>query len=129
MHHQRLPQVTAGDFVGIHLKSTSVNDIHRGFIIGEHRGDPPVEVVSFVAAVHNLNCAQLHVGYTPIIYCHTAHAACTITRILSKNDRKSGAKLEDNPKEIKRGEAGDVRFEALQPICLEKYDVHRMDVM
>ena len=43
-------------------------------------------------------------GYSPVLDCHTAHIACKFEEIKEKLDRRSGKKLEDNPKFVKTGE-------------------------
>ena len=41
---------------------------------------------------------EIHAGYSPVLDCHTAHIACKFAELFEKNDRRSGKKLEDNPK-------------------------------
>lgn len=41
---------------------------------------------------------QIAAGYTPVLDCHTAHIACKFAELKEKVDRRSGKKVEDNPK-------------------------------
>lgn len=41
---------------------------------------------------------QIAQGYTPVLDCHTAHIACKFAELKEKVDRRSGKKVEDNPK-------------------------------
>ena len=41
---------------------------------------------------------EIHAGYSPVLDCHTAHIACRFMELHEKIDRRSGKKLEDNPK-------------------------------
>ena len=53
--------------------------------------------------------------------CHTAHVACKFAELLEKIDRRSGKKLEDNPKMIKSGDASIVKMIPSKPMCVEKF--------
>ena len=41
---------------------------------------------------------EIRQGYAPVLDCHTAHIACKFVELLEKCDRRSGKKLEENPK-------------------------------
>ena len=53
--------------------------------------------------------------------CHTAHIACKFAELLEKIDRRTGKKLEDNPKMIKSGDASIVKMVPSKPMCVEKF--------
>ena len=55
-------------------------------------------------------------GYAPVLDCHTAHIACKFV-LEQKMDRRSGKVLEENPKFLKKGEAGIVRMVPQKPMC------------
>ncbi|XP_019639935.1 PREDICTED: elongation factor 1-alpha, somatic form-like [Branchiostoma belcheri] len=60
-------------------------------------------------------------NYTPVLDCHTAHIACRFTELKEKIDRRSGKKLEDNPKFIKSGDAAIVEMVPSKPMCVEAF--------
>jgi len=64
---------------------------------------------------------QISNGYTPVLDCHTAHIACKFREISEKCDRRSGKKLEDNPKSIKSGDAAIVQLVPSKPLCVESF--------
>ena len=64
---------------------------------------------------------EIHAGYSPVLDCHTAHIACKFSELKEKIDRRSGKKLEDNPKMLKKGDAGIVVMTPSKPMCVEAY--------
>ena len=64
---------------------------------------------------------QIHAGYSPVLDCHTAHIACKFTELKEKIDRRSGKKLEDDPKSIKSGDASIVLMTPSKPMCVESF--------
>ena len=64
---------------------------------------------------------QIHAGYAPVLDCHTAHIACKFAELKEKIDRRSGKKLEDNPKQVKSGDAAIVDMIPSKPMCVESF--------
>lgn len=64
---------------------------------------------------------QISKGYAPVLDCHTAHIACRFAELKEKIDRRSGKKLEDNPKFLKSGEAAIVDMVPGKPMCVESF--------
>lgn len=64
---------------------------------------------------------EIHVGYTPVTDCHTAHVSCKFAEMLEKIDRRSGKILEENPKKIKSGDAAIVQLVPSKPMVVEKF--------
>ncbi|CAI8050042.1 Elongation factor 1-alpha, partial [Geodia barretti] len=122
MHHEALTEALPGDNVGFNVKNISVKDIKRGMVAGDTKNDPPKQANTFTAQVIVLNHpGQIHAGYAPVLDCHTAHIACKFTELKEKIDRRSGKKLEDNPKFVKSGDAAIVLMTPSKPMCVEAF--------
>jgi len=122
MHHEQMPQAGPGDNVGFNVKGLSVKDIKRGFVCGDSKNDPPLQCEDFTAQVIVLNHpGEIHAGYAPVLDCHTAHIAVKFAELVTKIDRRSGKKLEDNPKLIKSGDAAMVKMVPSKPMCVESF--------
>jgi len=122
MHHESLEEGKPGDNVGFNVKNVAVKDIRRGFVCSDSKNDPAKEAASFNAQVIILNHpGQIGAGYSPVVDCHTAHIACKFSELLEKIDRRSGKKLEDNPKFVKSGDAAIVKMVPTKPMCVESF--------
>ena len=122
MHHEALTEALPGDNVGFNVKNVSVKDIRRGNVAGDSKNDPPKEARMFHAQVIILNHpGEIKNGYAPVLDCHTAHIACKFEEIKEKCDRRSGKKLEDNPKFVKSGDAAMVDLKPSKPMCVEAF--------
>ncbi|KAI9193274.1 uncharacterized protein BJ171DRAFT_529498 [Polychytrium aggregatum] len=122
MHHESLAEGLPGDNVGFNVKNVSVKDIRRGFVASDIKNDPAKECASFNAQVIVLNHpGQIAAGYSPVLDCHTAHIACKFAELVEKIDRRSGKKLEDNPKFVKSGDAAIVKMIPTKPMCVESF--------
>lgn len=64
---------------------------------------------------------QIHAGYTPVLDCHTVHVSCKFAELKEKIDRRSGKKLEDNPKALKSGDAAIVQMVPSKAMCVETF--------
>jgi elongation factor 1-alpha len=122
MHHTALEEAGPGDNVGFNIKNVSVKDIRRGNVAGDSKNDPPKETEEFKAQVIILNHpGQINAGYAPVVDCHTAHIACKFRDLLEKIDRRSGKKLEDNPANVKSGDAAIVEMVPQKAMCVESF--------
>ncbi|XP_069106492.1 elongation factor 1-alpha [Argopecten irradians] len=123
MHHEALPEALPGDNVGFNVKNVSVKELKRGNVAGDSKNDPPTGVAHFNAQVIVLNHpGEIHAGYTPVLDCHTAHIACKFKELLEKLDRRTGKKLEDNPKCLKSQDASIVELVPSKPMCVEAFN-------
>jgi len=122
MHHEALTEAVPGDNVGFNVKNVSVKELRRGYVCGNSKDKPPRATADFTAQVIVLNHpGQIQNGYTPVLDCHTAHIACKFSEIKEKCDRRSGKKVEDNPKAIKSGDAAIVILTPSKPMCVEPF--------
>jgi len=122
MHHEQLAEGLPGDNVGFNVKNVSVKEIRRGNVASDAKNDPAKEAGSFTAQVIILNHpGQISAGYAPVLDCHTAHIACKFAELIEKIDRRSGKKLEENPKFVKSGDAAIVKMVPSKPMCVEAF--------
>jgi len=122
MHHEPLQEAGPGDNVGFNVKNLSVKDIRRGMVCGDTKSDPPQGCESFEAQVIVLNHPnEIAAGYTPVVDCHTAHIACKFEKLISKMNKRTGQKEEDEPKAIKSGDAAMCLMIPTKPLCVEPF--------
>jgi len=122
MHHESLPEAVPGDNVGFNVKNVSVKEIKRGNVAGDSKNDPPKAAKTFKAQVIVLNHpGEIRAGYSPVLDCHTAHIACKFSELHEKIDKRTGKKLEDNPKMVKSGDASIVTMVPSKPMVVETY--------
>merc|ERR1719187_1536992 len=122
MHHEALTEAVPGDNVGFNVKNVSVKEIKRGMVAGDSKNDPPKQAENFNAQVIVLNHpGEIRAGYAPVLDCHTAHIACKFGELIEKIDRRSGKKLEDNPKMVKSGDAAIIKLIPSKPMCVESF--------
>jgi len=122
MHHEALPEAEPGDNVGFNIKNVAVKEIKRGFVASNSKDDPCKEAVDFEAQVIIMNHpGKISAGYTPVLDCHTSHIACKFTEIKQKIDKRTGKMLEENPKEIKTGDASLCILKPTKPMVVETF--------
>ncbi|XP_071502467.1 elongation factor 1-alpha 2-like [Diadema antillarum] len=114
MHHTAVEEAKPGDNVGFNVKNVSVKELKRGYVAGDSKNDPPRAAKSFRSQVKHQPCS-------PVLDCHTAHIACKFETLHEKLDRRSGKKLEDNPKAVKSGDACIVNLVPSKPMCVESF--------
>jgi elongation factor 1-alpha len=125
MHHEEIPEAEPGDNIGFSIRGLTMEDVHRGDVMG--RPDNPPTVITpngnFTGQViviwHPTAVAQ---GYTPVIHAHTAQVAAKFVELKKKLDQKTGAVIEDSPKFIKKNESAIVTMSPIKKLCLEKYE-------
>lgn len=120
MHHQEIKEALPGDNIGWNVRGVEKKDIRRGDVCG-HPDKPPAVAEEFTAQIVVLqHPSAVTVGYTPVLHCHTAQVAGTITAILKKLDPKTGQTAAENPDFIKAGDAAIVVIKPTKPMCIEK---------
>ena len=120
-HHQEMPSAQAGDNIGFNLRGIEKKDIKRGDVLGTPDNPPTVaaEFKAQIIVIHHPTA--LAPGYTPVMHCHTAQVAATITAFESKIDPATGGTSEENPKFLKVGDAAIVRIKPVRPTCIETF--------
>tara|TARA_B100000929_G_scaffold19804_1_gene15170 strand:- start:22 stop:1317 length:1296 start_codon:yes stop_codon:yes gene_type:complete len=120
-HHQEMPSAQAGDNIGFNLRGIEKKDIKRGDVLGTPDNPPTVaaEFKAQIIVIHHPTA--LAPGYTPVMHCHTAQVAATITAFESKIDPATGGTSEENPKFLKVGDAAIVTIKPVRPTCIETF--------
>ena len=120
-HHQEMPSATAGDNIGFNLRGIEKKDIKRGDVLGTP-DSPPNVAKEFRAQIIVINHpTAIAPGYTPVMHCHTAQVAATISAFESKINPATGAAEEENPKFLKVGDSAIVRIRPVRPTCIETF--------
>jgi len=120
MHHQEIKEAVPGDNIGWNVRGVEKKDIRRGDVCGSV-AKPPCVAEEFTAQIVVLqHPSAITIGYTPVLHCHTAQVAGTITAILKKLDPKTGQTAAENPDFIKAGDAAVVVIKPAKPLCIEK---------
>ncbi|KFM15163.1 Elongation factor 1-alpha protein [Marine Group I thaumarchaeote SCGC AAA799-O18] len=120
-HHQEMPSASAGDNIGFNLRGIEKKDIKRGDVLGTP-DSPPNVAKEFKAQIIVINHpTAIAPGYTPVMHCHTAQVAATITAFESKINPATGAAEEENPKFLKVGDSAIVRIKPVRPTCIETF--------
>ncbi len=120
MHHQEIKEALPGDNIGWNVRGVEKKDIRRGDVCGP-TDKPPAVAEEFTAQIVVLqHPSAITIGYTPVLHCHTAQVAGTITAILKKLDPKTGQTAAENPDFIKAGDAAIVTIKPAKPLCIEK---------
>ncbi|MFW5847232.1 MAG: translation elongation factor EF-1 subunit alpha [Nanoarchaeota archaeon] len=119
MHHETLPEATAGDNVGINIRGVGKKDIARGDVICDASKPIPI-VEEFIAQIAVINHPTvLAKGYTPVFHVHTAQVPCQFIELIAKIDPKTGQVSEENPDFLKNGDVARVRIKPQGNLCLE----------
>jgi len=120
MHHVQMSQAEPGDNVGFNLKGVEKNAIRRGDVLGLP-SNPPTVAEEFTAQIVVLNHpTAITVGYQPVLHCHTAQVACSVTEITKKIDPKTGQTVAEKPDFIKTGDVAVLKFRPTRPMAIEK---------
>ena len=120
-HHQEMQSASAGDNIGFNLRGIEKKDIKRGDVLGTPDNPPTVaeEFKAQIIVIHHPTA--MAPGYTPVMHCHTAQVAATITAFESKIDPATGGTSEENPKFLKVGDAAIVTIKPVRPTCIETF--------
>lgn len=120
-HHTPQPSAEAGDNIGFNLRGIDKKSIKRGDVMGAP-GNPPTVAKEFKAQIIVIHHpTALAPGYTPVMHCHTAQVAATMTEFLEKINPATGAADEKNPKFLKVGDSAIVKIRPVRPTPIETF--------
>jgi len=120
-HHTEMPSAEAGDNIGFNLRGIEKKDIKRGDVLGTPDAPPKVakEFLAQIIVIHHPTA--IAPGYTPVMHCHTAQVAATVTEFISKINPATGAVDEENPKFLKVGDSAIVKIRPVRPTPIETF--------
>ena len=120
-HHTQLPSAEAGDNIGFNLRGIEKKDIKRGDVLGTPDQPPRVakEFKAQIIVIHHPTA--IAPGYTPVMHCHTAQVAATVTEFVSKINPATGASEEESPKFLKVGDSAIVKVRPVRPTPIETF--------
>jgi len=120
-HHTPMQEAMAGDNIGFNLRGVAKTDFRRGSVLGPPN-DPPTIAKEFLGQIIVVyHPTAIAAGYTPVLHCHTAQVAATITELVAKIDPRTGQPTEEKPKTIKTGDSAIVRIQPLRPLVIETF--------
>merc|ERR1712176_1201271 len=64
---------------------------------------------------------ELKVGYSPIGFVRTGHAACRVKEIVWKVGKETGGKKLESPHSLKSNEMAEIVFEPCQPLVVDSF--------
>jgi len=112
----------AGDNVNVYLKGVDTGDFLAGDVICD-KDNPCIPIREFLGEFLVLDKPIFSAGYKPMLHVHTQVVGCTITRLVSKIDKKTGQRLPDKIKYAKSGDIILAKIKTEIPICVEKFEV------
>jgi elongation factor 1-alpha len=120
-HHVQMQEAMAGDNIGFNLRGVAKTDFRRGSVLGPPSAPPTIakEFLGQIIVVYHPTA--IAAGYTPVLHCHTAQVAATITELVAKIDPRTGQPTEEKPKTIKTGDSAIVRIQPLRPLVIETF--------
>jgi len=120
-HHTQMESAEAGDNIGFNLRGIDKKDIKRGDVLGTSTSPPKVakEFLAQIIVIHHPTA--IAPGYTPVMHCHTAQVAATMTEFVSKINPATGAADEEAPKFLKVGDSAIVKIRPVRPTPIETY--------
>jgi elongation factor 1-alpha len=119
MHHESIPEATAGDNVGINIRGVGKKDIARGDVICDASAPIPV-VEEFTAMITVINHPTvLAKGYTPVFHVHTAQVPCQFVELLEQIDPRTGQVIKEHPDFLKNGDLAKVKIKPQGNLALE----------
>ncbi|OMJ68244.1 hypothetical protein SteCoe_34374 [Stentor coeruleus] len=119
MHNENLEVAFPGDFIGLNIDYCKIKS---GMILCDPECDPIQECTSFIAEITVLNCLnRFCVGYSPLVFCHTARSSCRFSDLLMRINKKTGIVSEFKPSFLTNGDRAIVELVPVRPMCVETF--------
>jgi elongation factor 1-alpha len=124
-HDKQLTEAEPGDLIGFALKGLSRGDLRRrarGMVCGDVKNDPPQTVAAFTAQVIVMDHPNvIRAGYEQVFHFHTASVSCKFNRLIHTIDKRTGQCKEEDPRELKNGDAAVIECIPRKPLCIEPF--------
>merc|ERR1712196_51635 len=123
MHHKKIDEGKAGDNVGMNLKGLDKQNMPRTGDVMILKSDSTLGAAEdFNAQVQILDIpGELKVGYSPIGFVRTGHAACRVKEIVWKVGKETGGKKLEAPHSLKSNEMAEIVFAPCQPLVVDSF--------
>ncbi|AYV78014.1 MAG: elongation factor 1 alpha long form [Edafosvirus sp.] len=123
MHHKSVPQAETGDNVGLNIKGLTKETMPKSGDIMILKNDSSLKkVAKFTAQVQVLEHPnELQVGFCPIGFVRTAHAACKLSKIVWKMGKDTNNQKVQDPTGLKSKDMAEVIFEPTMPFTVETF--------
>lgn len=124
MHHRSIPMASSGDNVGMNIKGLNKDYLPSVGNVMILKTDNTLKAAKRFTAMVNVmdHPGELHVGYSPIVFCRTERSSCKMIEIKWKISKETGGQKVENPPFIKQNEAAEVVFEPQQGFVVEPYN-------
>ncbi len=116
MHHEQMPEASAGDNVGINIRGVGKKDVARGDVVCD-AAKPATMAAEFTAQIAVISHPTVIAkGYTPVFHVHTAQVPCQFVELLEVT---RAGHTTPNPDFLKNGDVAKVKVKPIGNLVLE----------
>lgn len=120
MHHTTLASAKPGDNVGVNIKGLENKPKPGDIMILSKDALRPAKRVVIQAQIVN-HPGEIKIGYSPIGYVRTRHAAFRITKINWRVGKETGKQKVEDPLYVKQGDGCEFVCEPQQSVVVEEF--------
>ncbi len=114
----------SGENLLLKIKGVEEEDIHPGFVLSPVE-NPAKRTKQIEAQVIVLDLLEhkplITAGYSAILHVHTLSIECTIAKLVSEKDRKTGEESKKKPRFLKQGSIGNIVITVEDTIVVEMF--------
>ncbi len=122
-HRKSIKEGLPGTNIGMNIKNLNKDNMPKTGDVMVHLDDKSLkQSKKFTAQVKVFqHPGELKVGYSPIAYVRTAHAAVRLSEIKWKVGKETGNTKLKNPVSLKSGDMAEVVFEPATPLAVDSF--------
>lgn len=124
---EEIDMAEPGENVCVKVKGIEEEDIHIGFVLS-HQQNVPKKSVMFEGQIVVLDLLEhkpiMTAGYECVLHVHTAIVECSIKKMLSELDRKTGKSSTKPPRFLKHGSVATIRLTTSESVAVELFKDH-----